>query len=75
MTRGKKAVRNLVALMALLGVTLLGAYALQLRLVEREIAELPLVRLDPVVVIADHAKAKEADSTQVARNPEITTLR
>jgi len=75
MTRRTMTIKGTIAFVALLGVTLLGAYALQVRQIEREIAELPLVRLDPVVVIAERAQAKKADSTQVARNPETTTLR
>jgi uncharacterized protein YneF (UPF0154 family) len=75
MTRKTLTVRIVVALVALLGATLLGAYALQLRQVERELADLPLVRMDPVVVIADRAQAAKARATQVAKNPAITSLR
>jgi len=75
MTRKTLTVRIAVALVALLSATLLGAYALQSRQVERELADLPLVRMDPVVVIADRSQAAKARATQVAKNPAITSLR
>jgi len=59
----------------LLSAALLGAYALQSRQMEREIADLPLVRMDPVVVIADRAQSAKARATQVAKNPATTSLR
>lgn len=75
MTRKTLTFRIAVALVALLSATLLGAYALQSRQMERELADLPLVRMDPVVVIADRAQAAKARATQVAKNPAITSLR
>jgi hypothetical protein len=72
MTRNDMTVRIAVALVALLAVALVGAYALQVRYMEREIADLPLVRMDPVVVIADRLQASKS-STQVARTPATPT--
>jgi len=68
-------VRIAVAVVALLSTSLLGAYALQSRQMEREIANLPLVQMDPVVVIADRAQSAKAGATQVAKNPATTSLR
>ena len=75
MTRKTLTLRIAVALFALLSAALLGAYALQSRQMEREIADLPLVRIDPVVVIADRAQSAKARATQVAKNPATTSLR
>jgi len=75
MTRKTLTVRIAVALVALLSATLLGAYALQSRQVERELADLPLVQMDPVVVIADRVQSAKPGATQVAKNPAITSLR
>jgi uncharacterized protein YneF (UPF0154 family) len=75
MSRKTPTVRIVVALVALLSATLLGAYALQSRQMEREIADLPLVQMDPVVVIADRVHSAKAGSTQVAKNPATTSLR
>ncbi len=75
MTRKTLTVRIAVAVVALLSTSLLGAYALQSRQMEREIANLPLVRMDPVVVIADRAQSAKVGATQVAKNPATTSLR
>lgn len=71
-TRIDMTVRIAAALVALLATALLGAYALQVRHMEREIANLPLVRMDAVVVIADRIPSSKS-STQVARTPTTTT--
>jgi hypothetical protein len=75
MTRMTLTVRIVGAFAALLGVALLGAYALQARQLERELANLPLVRMDPVVVIADRTQSTKSHTTQVAKAPASTTLR
>ena len=61
--------------LAVLGsASLLGAYALQARQLEREIAALPLVQLDPVVITAGRATV-DRTSTRVATTPTHGTLR
>ena len=75
MTRMTLTVRIAGAVAALLGVALLGAYALQARQLERELANLPLVRMDPVVVIADRTQTTKSRTTQVAKTAASTTLR
>lgn len=64
----------MAGLAALMGVSLLGAYALQARQLEREIAALPLVQLDPVVITAGRAPAGKT-STRVANTAAQSRLR
>jgi hypothetical protein len=64
----------IAAIGALVSVSLLGAYALQAHQLERELAALPLVSLDPIVIAADRAQPAKA-STQLARTQATTTLR
>jgi len=58
-----------VALFALLSAALLGAYALQSRQMEREIADLPLVRIDPVVVMPTAPSRPRPAPRRLRRTP------
>jgi hypothetical protein len=57
-------------------VALIGAYESQVHRLERQLADLPLVHMDPVAVIANGAQSMQTGTTQVARNPAThATLR
>ena len=67
---------NAVVVMFLLAVAALitlGMQAGQSRQAEREIAAMPVVRMEPVVITADRVRAP--DATVQARNKATTTLR
>jgi len=66
---------RIMAVFALFVAAAVGAYGLQMRQIEREIADLPLVHLDPVVIICDRAQSVTTDGTQIAKNPVATSLR
>lgn len=60
-------------LLAAAGLITLGAQALQSRQAEREIAALPMVRMEQVVIMVD--RARTPDDTVQAGNTATTTLR
>ena len=60
-------------LLAAAGLITLGAHALQSLQSEREIAAMPVVRWEQVVITADRGRAP--DATAHARNARATTLR
>ncbi len=59
-------------LLAAAGLITLGAQALQSHQTEREIAAMPVVRMEQVVITADRVRA---DATVQAGNTATTTLR
>lgn len=73
MTRTPANAVVVMLLLAVAGLITLGAQALQRRQPEREIAAMPVVRMEQVVITADRARA--ADTTVQAGNTAKTTLR
>jgi hypothetical protein len=64
---------NAVVVMFLLAVAALITLGIQARQAEREIAAMPVVRMEPVMITADRVRAP--DATVQARNKATTTLR
>jgi hypothetical protein len=52
--------------------TALGVHGLQARQTAREVAALPVVRMDRVVIVGERTQAAQPTATQVANNPTPT---
>ena len=52
--------------------TALGVHGLQARQTAREVAALPVVRMERVVIVGERTQAERSGTTQVANNPTPT---
>jgi hypothetical protein len=57
------------ALIAAMGAAAFGVRAMQARQLEREIAAMPVVRMEPVVVVGERAPVDNAAGHRLATNP------
>ena len=57
------------AALAVVAATAFGVHALQARQTEHEIASLPVVRMEPVVIIGERAPAARPEGARLATNP------
>jgi hypothetical protein len=67
----RKPVKRIIAVAALgvVAATTFGVHALQARQTEQEVASLPVVRMEPAVIISERAQAARFENARLATHP------